>query len=342
VLLLLGLALVAGCAVAREGLAASDTDAGGDSDLGSVDLGGVDRDAAADLGAVDLGAVDLGALDGDVFDGGATDAGGVDGGSDGGGLDASTDLGPTDLGSSTCDPALCPGRVCVAGACGFPTSCAALLAAVPLLPDGAYTLDGDGPGGLLPADAWCDMTTSGGGWTLVLKADGTRATFAYDAPVWTDDAEFGTATIDGNEAKLRSYRTVAFSALRLVLVTGADRRAVEPTIDATSARALFAGPTRDTGISRDTWLSLVPGSLLQDDCNDEGINVAPAGGFARVRLGLVANNERDCSSPDSRIGLGGAGGSDGAFAVGNVNPDVTWSWGDQTRRIASFAYLFVR
>ncbi len=313
--------LAGGCAVARGGLFGAAAPDAGQRDAGdATDLGTEDAGDATDLGNADAGD--------------ATDLGNADAGD-------ATDLGTPDLGTPLCDPELCPGRVCVAGACGFATSCAALLAAVPRLPDGAYTLDGDGPGELLPADAWCDMSTNGGGWTLVLKADGALATFSYDAAAWTDDTEFGDAAIDGIEAKLRSYRTVAFTALRLVLVTGAERRAVEPIVDGASARALFAGPTRDTGLSRDTWLSLVPGSALQDDCNDEGINVVPAAGFARVRIGIVANNERNCYTPDSRVGLGGAGGAD-PLTVGNVNPDVGWTWGDESRRSASFAYLFVR
>ncbi len=355
--LLVVVALATGCAIARTGLATSaDTDAGARDDLGGDDLGAEDADApdggddlgVADLGRADLGGDDAGAPDlgedAGPSDLGFTDSGSTDAGTpDLGDSDAGTpDLGTADLGPTSCDPALCPGRVCTAGACGVTSSCAALLAAVPGLPDGVYTIDGDGPGGLVPAETWCDMTTSGGGWTLVLKADGARPTFAYDATVWTDEGEFGGAGLDATEAKLRSYRTVAFTAMRLVLVTGAERRAVELGVGASHARALFAGPTRDTGVAKSTWLGLVPGSLLQDDCNDEGINVAPASGAARVRVGIVANNERDCNSPDSRLGLGGAGGSDGAFAVGNVNPDDTWSWGDQSRRIASFAYLFVR
>jgi hypothetical protein len=352
--LLLLVVLACGCAIARSGLATpADTDAALPEDLGARDAGPLDLSVADlgtdDAGASDLGMDDLGLDDLGVDDLGAMDAATADLGSDDAGTPdlgaedlGAADLGAPDLGPATCDPELCPGRVCVTGACGFATSCAALLAAVPGLPDGLYTIDGDGPGGLLPADALCDMTTSGGGWTLALKADGARPTFAYDAPVWTDDGEFGTAALDGNEAKLRTYRTVGFTALRLVLVTGAERRAVEMVIDAASARALFAGPSRDTGVSRTTWLGLVPDARLQDDCNDEGVNVAPAGGFARVRLGIVANNENNCSSPDSRLGLGGAGGADGAFAVGNVNPDAGWSWGDDSRRIASFAYLFVR
>lgn len=39
--------------------------------------------------------------------------------------------------------------------------------------DGVYTLDADGPGGRPPFDAFCDMTTDGGGFTLALVQDVT-------------------------------------------------------------------------------------------------------------------------------------------------------------------------
>lgn len=70
----------------------------------------------------------------------------------------------------------------------YPASCAALNDAEPGLPDGGYMIDVDGPGGLAPFEARCDMTTDGGGWTLIALNDQTTTFDVFDR-TWDEYAE---------------------------------------------------------------------------------------------------------------------------------------------------------
>jgi Fibrinogen beta and gamma chains, C-terminal globular domain len=301
--LLLSLTLVlGGCAVQRGGLYAGPVV---DRDLGvpSGDLGEHDSAADPDLGGAEL------------------------------------DLGVPELDSgSGCDPSLCPSRFCDGEDCGYARNCNELKSAAggPTT-DGVYTLDGDGPDFLPAADAYCDMTSDDGGWTLVLKVDGTQTTFAYDAAYWTDEVEYPMSPLyDTIEAKLRTFRTVAFTEMRIVLVTGAETRALVLEIGALSCVALFNAGEIGTSLSPAAWLSLVPESALQPNCNAQGTNITPAGaGYARTRIGIVANEQNDCNSTNSRVGIGGGD----VPVAGNI---ARWNGSTGERTISAFAYVFVR
>lgn len=81
------------------------------------------------------------------------------------------DAGTTPTTPPTTAPTVAPPDAAVL----VPRSCKELHAANPALPDGVQTIDADGEGPNAPIDAWCDMTTDGGGWTLVGRsaANGT-------------------------------------------------------------------------------------------------------------------------------------------------------------------------
>ncbi len=76
---------------------------------------------------------------------------------------------------NACDPYPCTSGICNTGwcdgdACGRPArNCSELHNLNLILGDGVYVIDPDGPGTVTALPAQCDMTTDGGGWTLVLN-----------------------------------------------------------------------------------------------------------------------------------------------------------------------------
>ena len=161
----LGLVLMTwGCALDRSGLAAGD-DAGSSVDAGPRDARvGADTDVASDAEVVRDAGSDA-PVDVDASMDAGTDAGrdaGRDADTDAG-TDAGTDTGPF-CGDRSCNGGeRCDTCALDCGAC--PRDCVA--AHSPGARDGVYRIDLDGAGAAPAEDVYCDMTTDGGGWTLV-------------------------------------------------------------------------------------------------------------------------------------------------------------------------------
>ena len=112
--------------------------------------------------------------------------------------------------------------------------------------------------------------------------------------------------LDSEETKLPTYWNTPFTKICLGMKVGSDTRFILLPKQARSLYSLIAdGVHRATSLSRDTWKTLIAGSSLQDYCNKEGFNTAGVrDAKAKLRIGFIANNENDCSSPDSVIGFG--------------------------------------
>ena len=108
---------------------------------------------------------------------------------------------------------------------------------------------------------------------------------------------------------------------------------------ASSLYSLIAdGKYRQTHLGRDKWKSLISGSSLQSNCNREGFNVYHSD-HARVRLGIFSNQENDCHTPDSFIGLGTYRHGNVENTAGNV---ATHSPDNGDKNLKVMGYILVR
>jgi len=148
----------------------------------------------------------------------------------------------------------------------------------------------------------------GGGWTLVMKIDGTQGNFHYGSNLWNNKDTFnpagGKTGFDTQETKLPTYWNTPFSKICLGMRIGQQINFVTVEETASSLYSLISdGQYRGTSLGRNTWKGLIGSQAsLQTNCNKEGFNAACGG--IKVRMGIISNNEEDCVSCDSRIGFG--------------------------------------
>ncbi len=189
-------------------------------------------------------------------------------------------------------------------------------------------------------EAYCDMHLEGGGWTQSMRLANNGNRMNYDASYWTDGTLYNETepNLINEDGKFRSFLSVPFDELavgmtqNIGLTPGENIPRTNYTYvtmphTASSMLSMFQAGERQlsatlagTGTTgRNAWKSLIANSSLQNNCNRQGVNIG--NNYARVRVGIVGNNENNCGSPDSRIGIGGRGsacGQDNNNVSGNT------------------------
>ena len=135
-------------------------------------------------------------------------------------------------------------------------------------------------------------------------------TFHYDSSLWSNRETFnpkgGETGFDLQETKIPTYWNTSFSKICLGMKIGQKIKFIVINKHANSLYSLIAdGQYRATSLGRDTWKERIGSAAsLQSYCNREGFNaVANFEVNAKARIGLISNNEDDCGTCDSRIGL---------------------------------------
>lgn len=188
-------------------------------------------------------------------------------------------------------------------------SCKAILDAGVSTGDGVYTIDPDGVYGDLAAfDVYCDMTTDGGGWTLIMRMGSGDTTFVYDSAYWENTVPYNDDILDpttDTSAKFESYSKVYGDEIRGC--GGATGVCITEGLSSHStAQTVFLGDIYQAGtISRTELIAVFPpDDTTQPNCNYNGLNAEIGSQGMKVRFGLIGNNENNCTTTNSAWGFG--------------------------------------
>ena len=186
------------------------------------------------------------------------------------------------------------------------------------------------PSGAAPYRAVC----AGEGWTLAMKTNGGSGTFVYESGYWTNsdllnsDPDVVASQGPQVEAKLQPFTDHQVTNIRIVFQM-MDGRVGSPLVlsvgAVSSLRSLFTQGFTPTYSGRDAWIWSIPGGAAnQPYCNSEGINVVDNRYNRKYRIGIWWNEQNDCGSDDTAMGVGGSSGV--TYATGTwMNCCATYS-----------------
>jgi hypothetical protein len=138
--------------------------------------------------------------------------------------------------------------------------------------------------------------------------------FSYSSPYWTNketySVEDGLEGLNEKQTKLASYWNTLFNKICLGMKVNGATKWIALNYTTNSLHSVIKdGTFKKTTVGEEAWKSLINGSSLQENCNEEGFNIRMNYMFSRrrymnIRIGLVANNQNDCDTYNSCIGFG--------------------------------------
>lgn len=187
---------------------------------------------------------------------------------------------------------------------------------------------------------YCNMSQQGWGWTLIIKADWNNTTFQYSSNLWTNSNTLNPwdLSLDKNEFKSELFSNTRFNEVLLVLETNDIQKELVIDKYAWSLQDIFTSSYTATRLGRDEWIDSVWSASMQPNCNQEWFNAF------RVRLWLSSNNENNCGTNDSYLGIGlHSRTSNGRWYYSSVwnncGSSLCSNW---NKEINSFWYLYIR
>eukprot|EP00794_Sanderia_malayensis_P008724 gene8724-9654_t len=149
-----------------------------------------------------------------------------------------------------------------------------------------------------------------GGWTLAMKVNGSKVTFLSESAYWqnkvTYNVENGLKSLEVEESKFPAFSSTNMTSICFGMKFAGVTKWIRLTVDRSqSLLDLFKdGNPVYTSFGRDKWKSLIADASLQANCNREGVNVKRPDHKIVARIGIFSNQENNCDTPDSFIGVG--------------------------------------
>ncbi|XP_031564884.1 uncharacterized protein LOC116300210 [Actinia tenebrosa] len=236
-------------------------------------------------------------------------------------------------------------------------SCKQIYDEEPSSPSGLYYFKNISGYASIPYQAYCFMgvidSCGGGGWSLAMKIDGKKTTFHYNSSYWENKLSYNPAAgktgFDAMETKIPFYWSMSITKLCLGMRTGSDQiiRWLKVPYSALSLHDVISTNTfHPVSTPRDQWKNLVPGSSLQTYYTRKGFNAKASQSDriwinSRARIGVVGNNERDATTPDSRIGFGTGGSGRNEDDTNSCGNEAAGDIGADNDKVSIKAFCYI-